>query len=105
MSYLTTATVLATFSDTIPASRIASFVGERMEQLLDSPPPNRDNPFAQLFHEPLVGWSTTTCLTSQPVIRVEVCVDLDRLGDLAYKDALVRDAKRVTVEFLEAEAA
>lgn len=99
MTNLATAAVLATHSDTVPARAVASDIGKRMEHLLETPPTNLLGEGE--FHLPRAFWSKHRYFTTaQRVLRVEVCVDLDQLDDLVYKDSLVRDAKRAAVDFL-----
>jgi hypothetical protein len=101
MSYLVTAAVLVSSSGA-PNPSIVAEIGKRMEQLLDLPP-GRDDDHSHGFHEPRVFWSKTTYIEGVRVLRAEVCVDLDRLDDLVYKDSLVRDAKRAALDFLKNE--
>lgn len=105
MTYVRAAT-LATVGPDTKIKDAVSDIGRRMENLLRNPPRGVGEGHESCVQfEPRAEWSPHKYFTiTQKVLRVEVCVDLERVGsDPAYQDALVRDARQVAVDFLKSE--
>lgn len=98
--YLSTAAALC--CSTPGNLRVAEDAANRLRALLENPPAERGRN-QHVGHEPRAFRSTYTgdiIKPSQRILRVEVCVDLDRLDDESYRERLIEDGRRVAWDFL-----